>query len=109
MPKLSPEDEQQVAEYRDLIRQLPPERWFPGKQRERTKKSKPAIDNRTPPPGSVISRQYHGEEIIVKVIDDGFEYDGQVYRSLSALAKEITGTTWNGPAFFGLRKRETHR
>jgi hypothetical protein len=104
LPKLTPEGEIKVAEYRDLIRQLPPDRWFPGKQRDKTRKSKPAIDNRTPPPGSVISRQYKGDEIIVRVLDDGFEYEGQIFRSLSAIAKQITGTTWNGPAWFGLRK-----
>ena len=51
----------------------------------------------------MISRDYKGEEIHIKVLDEGFEYAGQVYRSLSAIAKDITGTTWNGPAFFGLR------
>jgi hypothetical protein len=37
------------------------------------------------------------------VIDDGFEYQGRRYKSLSAIARAITGTRWNGPAFFGLR------
>jgi len=105
LPKLKAEEEAKVAEYRDLIRQLPPERWFPGKQRGIPKAGKVASDHRTPPTGSVFSRDYKGEEFIVKVLDDGFEYAGQVYRSLSAIAKEITGTTWNGPAFFGLRKK----
>jgi hypothetical protein len=104
LPKLTAEEEAKVAEYRDLIRQLPPERWFPGKQRGKAKGKKPADDNRTPPPGSVICREFKGDEIVVKVLDDGFEYAGQVYRSLSAIAKEVTGTVWNGPAFFGLRK-----
>ena len=104
LPGLLPEEEARVAEYRDLIRQLPPEQWFPGKTRGKAKGIKQANFNRTPPPGSVISRQYHDEEIVVKVLDGGFEYEGQVYRSLSSIAKEITGTVWNGPAFFGLRK-----
>ena len=103
-PKLTPEDEAKVAEYRELIRQLPPDRWFPGKQSRKAKTKKPVDDRRTPPPGSVISREYKGEEIVVKVLNHGFEYEDQVFRSLSAIAKEITGTTWNGPAFFGLRK-----
>ena len=104
LPKLSPEEEAKVAEYRELIRQLPPERWFRGKQQSRPKTKKTVCDHRTPPPGSVVSRDYKGEEVIVKVLNDGFEYAGQVFRSLSAIAKEVTGTTWNGPAFFGLRK-----
>ena len=53
-------------------------------------------------PGLVV--RLGGAFLDVTVLDDGFEYDGQVYRSLSAIAKEITGTVWNGPAFFGLRK-----
>ena len=104
LPKLSPEEEAKVTEYRDLIRQLPPDRWFPGKQTRKPKAKKASSGNRTPPPGSVVSRDYKGEDIIVKVLDDGFEYAGHVYRSLSAIAKEVTGTVWNGPAFFGLRK-----
>ena len=55
LPKLTPEEEAKVAEYRDLIRQLPPERWFPGKRSGNAKVKRPANDNRTPPPGSVIS------------------------------------------------------
>ena len=104
LPKLTLEEEAKVAEYRELVRQLPPERWFPGKRSGNAKVKRLANDNRTPPPGSVISREYKGHEVAVKVLDDGFEYGGQVYRSLSAIAKEITGTTWNGPSFFGLRK-----
>ena len=41
---------------------------------------------------------------MVMVLADGFQHQGKVYRSLSQLAREITGTRWNGPAFFGLRK-----
>ena len=104
MPSLTPEEETKVAEYRNLIRQLPPDRWFPGKRTRMAKGKKITDRPQSPPPGSVIGRDYKGEEIIVKVLDDGFEYAGQVFRSLSAIAKEITGTTWNGPAFFGLRK-----
>jgi len=104
MPRLTPEEESKVAKYRDLIRQLPPDRWFPCKRTRIAKVNKRPGIPQSPPPGSVISREYKGEEIIVKVLDDGFEYAGQVFRSLSAIAKEITGTTWNGPAFFGLRK-----
>ena len=39
------------------------------------------------------------------VVDDGFEWDGRRYRSLSEVARAITGQRWSGPLFFGLRKR----
>lgn len=58
-----------------------------------------------PLPGSVLVREYKGREIRVRVLDEGsFEYDGQPYRSLSAVAKAITGSHWNGRLFFGLKK-----
>jgi hypothetical protein len=53
-------------------------------------------------PGTVLSRPYRGRLFQVKVLAEGFEYDGYVYGSLSAVAKAITGTHWNGPKFFGL-------
>ena len=60
-------------------------------------------DPRLPKPGTVLNRQYKGKEIIVTVLDDGFEYDDKKYRSLSAIAKEVTGSHWNGFLFFGLK------
>ena len=53
-------------------------------------------DRRIPPPGTELRRSYGGEEIVVKVLADGFEYQGRRYRSLSAIAQEVTGTRWNG-------------
>ena len=55
-------------------------------------------------PGSVISKQWRGAQHVVMVLADGFQHQGTVYGSLSHVAREITGTRWNGPAFFGLRK-----
>jgi len=60
-------------------------------------------DRRLPMPGAVITRMHKGRKIMVKVRDDGFEYEGQIFRSLTAIAKEITGAHWNGYDFFGLR------
>jgi hypothetical protein len=58
-----------------------------------------------PIPGTVLCREYRGRPIEVKVLaDGGFEYEGQVYRSLSAIAKAVTGSHWNGRLFFGLTK-----
>jgi hypothetical protein len=53
--------------------------------------------------GSVIVREYAGARHEVFVIEGGFSWQGRTYPSLSAIAKEITGTRWNGPRFFGLR------
>ena len=71
-------------------------------------RNKPAIRVPQPPinlrPGTVITKQWRGAQHAVIVLADGFEHRGTVYGSLSHIAREITGTRWNGPAFFGLRK-----
>ncbi len=55
-------------------------------------------------PGTVLVRDWKGERHeTIAMEDGGFEYRGMPYRSLSAVARAITGTRWNGPAFFGLR------
>ena len=59
-----------------------------------------------PPPGSVLTREHRGVLHTVEVTDAGFDYAGATYDNLSAVAKAITGTKWNGPAFFGLRSAE---
>jgi len=53
--------------------------------------------------GARLVRTWHGRTHRVTVCDDGFDYDGRRYRSLSQVAREITGTQWSGPRFFGLR------
>jgi len=65
----------------------------------------PPRDTRLPRPGVVITRQFQDRRIVVKVLEKGFEYQTQRYRSLSAIAREITGTRWNGLIFFGLTER----
>lgn len=66
-----------------------------------------------PLPGTVLSRVYLDEEHRVTVRADGqYEYRGRLFRSLSMVAREITGTQWSGPLFFGLKKagkRKTRR
>jgi hypothetical protein len=62
-------------------------------------------DGRLPMPGSLIVKTYKAQTVVVKVLDRGFEYDGRRFSSLSAIAGEITGTRWNGFAFFGLEKK----
>lgn len=63
-------------------------------------------DLRLPKPGTLIRRIHANREIVVRVLDRGFEYDGRPYRSLSAIAKRITGAHWNGLLFFGLVTQE---
>ena len=57
-----------------------------------------------PLPGTRLVREYDGVQHVVTVRADDFEYEGRPYRSLSAIARHITGTRWNGWAFFGLRQ-----
>src|SRR5215472_3266457 len=58
-----------------------------------------------PKTGTMLVRQWRGHAHAVLVRDDGFEYKGQHYRSLTVIAKRITGAHWSGPRFFGLTKR----
>jgi Protein of unknown function (DUF2924) len=62
-------------------------------------------DGRRPSAGTQLIREYRGVEHAVMVLADGFEYEGRPYQSLSAIARAITGTRWNGWTFFGLRGR----
>ena len=57
-------------------------------------------DERLPMPGEVVTRKYKGRDINVRVLPNGFDYEGEVYRSLSAVAQAVTGTHWNGYHFF---------
>jgi len=54
-------------------------------------------------PGTRLLRTWQGRTFTVTVTDDGFVWDGTTYRSLSIIARKITGTAWSGPAFFGLK------
>lgn len=59
-------------------------------------------DRRLPIPGTVITKEYKGSAFQVKVLEKGFEYSGKIYKSLTAIAREITGAHWNGYLFFNL-------
>lgn len=59
-------------------------------------------DKRLPIPGSVITRKYKGGKVEVKVLEKGFEYNGRIYKSLTAISKEVTGSNWNAFQFFKL-------
>jgi hypothetical protein len=62
----------------------------------------PQRDDRLPKPGTILERQFQGHSLCVKVLEDGFEYQGRTYHSLSSIAYKVTGTRWNGFSFFGL-------
>jgi hypothetical protein len=61
----------------------------------------PLADTLTP--GTRLLREWQGRTHHVTVVADGFEYDGRTWKSLSSIARQITGTRWSGPLFFGLR------
>ena len=74
----------------------------------------PTEDPRLPIPGTMLVRRYRGKDIVVRVREDGFEFDGHIHRSLSSAVRVATGTPWNGFAFFGLggkpgRKHGSHQ
>ncbi|MDE4133417.1 DUF2924 domain-containing protein [Phaeobacter sp. QD34_3] len=63
-------------------------------------------DPRNPVVGTKLIREWDGTAHTVTVLKDGFDWGGQRYKSLSAVARAITGTRWNGYRFFGLRERK---
>lgn len=63
-------------------------------------------NSQLPPPGTQLIRVWKGVEHRVKILHDGFEYDLKKYKSLSMIARDITGTRWSGPLFFGLKSEE---
>lgn len=62
-------------------------------------------DMRLPPAGQWLQRDYNGREILVRILERGFEFEGKRYRTLSAIAKVVTGAHWNGHLFFGLTRQ----
>jgi hypothetical protein len=60
--------------------------------------------HRLPPPGTVLVRPYKGQTLQVRVLDKGFAYEGKTYRSLSAVAKAITGSHCSGHLFFRIHE-----
>jgi len=73
--------------------------------------AKPAKARKAKAPslGTTLVRTWHGRQLQVRVLERGYEYDGAVYKSLSAIAKAITGAHWNGRLFWGLVSRRKGR
>ncbi|WP_428077363.1 DUF2924 domain-containing protein [Candidatus Avelusimicrobium alvi] len=66
--------------------------------------STPKRDPRIPPAGTVLTKTYHGQTLEAKVLENGFEYQGKVYKSISRVAMEIVRHPISGYVFFGLSK-----
>ena len=71
----------------------------------RVAETRPVRDPKLPSVGTILTRQYHGREIRVVALQEGFEWDGRRFGSLSEVARAVTGQHWSGPFFFGLRTR----
>jgi len=63
----------------------------------------PSVASRQVRPGARLVRQWHGNAYVVDVLENGFMWQGRIYRSLSKIAGVITGTRWSGPRFFGVK------
>ncbi|MGA2716069.1 MAG: DUF2924 domain-containing protein [Bryobacteraceae bacterium] len=97
----------QIAQDADL-RKVAPRDFFTvsGERVETTRgdRNRRDQDSRLPLPGTLLSRKWKGRTILVEVLARGFRYENRHYSSLSAIAVAITGTRWNGLAFFGLTR-----
>lgn len=98
----------ELANDADLRLRAPRDRADSGsaevKARSKSSRISPSRDSRLPLPGTLLTREYQGRDIVIKVLDDGFEFENRRYRSLSAIAREVTGSKWNGFLFFGITK-----
>jgi hypothetical protein len=92
----------ELAKDADIRTTMPRPRIAVGNGERHVMAAPQSRDPRLPMPGAVLTREYKGRAIQVTVLPSGFDYDGQVYRSLSAVAKAVTGSHWNGHLFFNL-------
>lgn len=97
---------EEIANDADLRIRTPRDPVRPGlmevRERSVTGRLRQPSDPRLPLPGTLLVREFRGRDIVVEVLDSGFEYDGRRFKSLSAVAREATGGKWNGYLFFGL-------
>jgi hypothetical protein len=84
------------------LRLAPPKCWPTGTAPTATVDVASPRDIRLPPPGSILTRQYKGRSVQVRVLAEGFEFEGDFYRSLSAIAIKVTGSHCSGHRFFRL-------
>ena len=97
---------QQIAQDGDLRINAPRDFFTVGGERVHTTAGQNGRepDRRLPLPGALLTRKWKGRTILVEVLAKGFRYENRQYSSLSAIAVAITGTRWNGLAFFGLTR-----
>ena len=81
---------------------------YPKGPKRKRRASGPVWDSRLPGPGAQLTRCYKGQTIVVTVLENGFEFRGETLPTLTAVAKIVTGSHWNGFHFFGLAKQEVH-
>lgn len=108
LPEKSAKKELQIPDVQNSVpntehKNLPSENLQnpPNPQEQQATKTK---DSRIPPVGSIISKTYRGQQVEVKVLENGFEYKGKVYKSISRVAMTITKRQISGYVFFGLSK-----
>lgn len=77
--------------------------------KQRTVQKTSGHDICIPMPGSYITKNYKGKRIEVKVLENGFEYEGEFFKSLTGLATKISGIHYNGFGFFGLKRSKKRR
>ena len=97
----------EIAQDADLRMVAPRDFFNVGGQRVQTApgdRNRREQDSRLPLPGTLLSREWKGRTILVEVLAKGFRYENRHYSSLSAIAVAVTGTRWNGLAFFGLTR-----
>ena len=107
LPERARRRAQQIAQDADLRMIAPRDFLIVEGERVRTtqtSRSRRQQDDRLPLPGTLLPRQGRGRTLLVEVLAQGFRYENQHYSSLSAMALAITGTRWNGLAFFGLTR-----
>jgi uncharacterized membrane protein YdbT with pleckstrin-like domain len=97
----------EIAEDADL-RLCAPKHYGEAQSAVRMASASRRPDPRVPAPGTQLIKRYRKETITVTVLDDGYQYGLRVYKSLSAIAREVTGTQWNGLQFFGLTLHKEH-
>ncbi len=103
----------ELARDADLRMRAPRDPVKPGSAEARARSVKSRLssahDPRVPLPGVLLHREYKGRDIVVRVLDEGFEFEDRRYKSLTAIAREVTGGKWNGFVFFGLNKASTKK
>ena len=97
----------EIARYADLRTLAPPDFFTVEGESVRSThgdRGRRQQDSRLPLPGALLTRKWKGRTLVVEVLKNGFRYEDRHYSSLSAIAVAITGTRWNGIAFFGLTR-----